>query len=142
MNNDFKQAVDSLHPKCEALLAMKPVTLAALPRPMPKRRVYLFSEGDRTRLRGHVRDSHNPATLAFLMARIQTGKLQPSYKPRGSRADLLRNREFRAAFDNARQMIRQMDIRYIEEEDPVRQALLEIYVALASRAEHNSFDNH
>ena len=35
-----------------------------------------------------------------------------------------------------------MDIRYVEEADPVRQALLEIYVALASGAEQNSFDNH
>jgi len=153
MNKDFKQAVDSLQPKYEALLAMEPVTLADLPRHMPKKGVYLFSEGDRhlyagrtnglrSRLQGHVRDSHYTATLAFLIARIQTGKLQPSYKPKESRFDLLRNQEFRAAFDNARQRIRKMDIRYVEEADPVRQALLEIYVALASGAEHNSFDNH
>ena len=153
MNKDFKQAVDSLQPKYEALLAMGPVKLATLPPCMPKRGVYLLSEGDRhlyagrtnsfrTRLQGHVHDSHDTATLAFLMARIETGKLIPSYKPQGSRADLLCNPEFRTAFDNACQRIREMDIRYVEEVDPVRQALLEIYVALASGAEHNSFDNH
>ena len=153
MNRDFKQAVDSLQPKYKALLAMEPVTLADLPRQMPKKGVYLFSEGDRplyadrtnrlrSRLQGHVRDSHYTATLAFLMARIQTDKVQPSYKPQGSRTDLLRNREFRGAFDSARQKIRHLDIRYVEEADPVRQALLEIYIALASGAEHNSFDNH
>ena len=120
---------------------------------MPKAGVYLFSEGSRhlyagrtndlrTRLQGHVHNSHNTATLAFLMARIRTGSLKASYKPRGSRADLLRNSKFRTAFDNARERIRQMDIRYVEEEDPTRQALLEIYVALAAGAEHNSFDNH
>lgn len=134
-------------------MAMEPVHLVALPRCMPKKGVYLLSEGDRhlyagrtnslrTRLRNHVRDSHYSATLAFLMARIQTGKLRPSYRPHGSRADLLRNPEFKAAFDDARGRIREMDIRYVEEPDPVRQALLEIYVALASGAEHNSFDTH
>ena len=132
---------------------MAPVRFATLPRRIPKAGVYLFSEGSRhlyagrtdglrTRLQGHVRNSHNTATLAFLMARIETGKLKASYKPDGSRADLLRNPRFRTAFDNARERIRQMDIRYVEEADPVRQALLEIYVALASGAEHNSFDNH
>jgi len=153
MNKDFKLAVDSLQPKYEALLAMEPVTLAGLPRDVPQKGVYMFSEGDRhlyagrtnglrSRLQGHVRNSHYTATLAFLMARIQTGKLQPAYKPEGSRADLLRDGEFRAAFDNARQRIRRMHIRYVEEADPVRQALLEIYVALATGAEHNNFDNH
>ena len=153
MNTQFQQAVDSTRAKYDALIAMEPVHLGALPRCMPKKGVYLLSEGNRhlyagrtnglrARLRGHVCDSHYSATLAFLMARTETGKLQPSYKPRGSRADLLRDLEFKAAFDNARQMIREMDIRYVEEADPVRQALLEIYVALASRTQHNSFDNH
>jgi len=153
MNIHFQQAVDSLHPKYEALMSMVPVHLDALPRRMPKRGVYLLSEQDRhlyagrsnclrTRLRNHVRDSHHTATLAFLMARIHTTKIQPSYRPHGSRADLLCEPEFRAAFDAARDRMRVMDIRYVEEADPVRQALLEIYVALASAAKYNSFDNH
>jgi hypothetical protein len=153
MNRKFIQAVESLKPKCDALLAMDPVHFGALPQRMPKAGVYLFSEGTRhlyagrtnglrARLQGHVRDSHNTATLAFLIARIETGNLKASYKPRGSRADLLRAPIFRAAFNRARERIRQMDIRYVQESDPVRQALLEIYVALASGAQHNSFDNH
>ncbi len=153
MNTDFQQAVDSVHAKYTALMAMEPVHLAVLPCRMPEKGVYLLSESDRhlyagrtnslrTRLRNHVHDSHYSATLAFLMARIQTGNLRPSYRPHGSRADLLRNAEFREAFDSARERIREMDIRYVEERDPVRQALLEIYVALASGAEHNSFDTH
>jgi hypothetical protein len=35
-----------------------------------------------------------------------------------------------------------MDIRFIEESDPVRQALLEIYVASALQTPFNDFDNH
>ena len=153
MNTQFQHVVDSLQPKCEILMAMRPVHLDALPRHMPKKGIYLLSEGNRhlyvgrtntlrARLRNHVRDSHNTATFAFLMARLQTGNIQASYKPHGSRADLLRAPEFKAAFDEARNRIREMDIRFVEEADPVRQALLEIYVALASGAEHNNFDNH
>lgn len=132
---------------------MEPVTLAALPKGIPERGVYLFSEGDchlyagrsnrlRARLQGHGRNSHFTATFAFLLARIKTDNLRASYKPEGSRADLLRNRKFKAAFDRARERIRRMNIRYVEEADPTRQALLEIYIALASGTEHNSFDNH
>ena len=153
MNSEFQQAVESLHPKYDFLVAMRPVRLPALPSRMPKKGVYLLSEGSRhlyagrtnnlrIRLQNHVRDSHFTATLAFLMARLKTGNVTPSYKTEGSRADLLRNPAFKAAFDDARKRIREMDIRYVEESDPVRQALLEIYVALASRAEHNSFETH
>ena len=35
-----------------------------------------------------------------------------------------------------------MDIRFVEETDAVRQALLEIYVALALGTTFNDFDNH
>ena len=35
-----------------------------------------------------------------------------------------------------------MDVRFIEEADPVRQALLEMYVAVALETRHNNFKNH
>ena len=79
----FGSAIDSLRPKCDALLAMEPVQLDALPRDMPKRGVYLFSEGERhvyagrsnslrNRLHRHVHNSHSTATLAFLMVEWQS----------------------------------------------------------------------
>jgi hypothetical protein len=153
MNAEFKQAVETLNPKYEALMGMDAVHLEDLPNSMPKQGVYLLSEGNRhfyagrtnnlrARLRGHISDSHYAATLAFLIARRETGNVRPTYKRKGSRTDLLSNPAFKSAFDNARQRIKKMDIRYVEETDPVRQALLEIYVALASGAEHNSFENH
>ena len=33
-----------------------------------------------------------------------------------------------------------MQVRYVEERDPVRQALLEIYTAVELRASYNSFE--
>lgn len=35
-----------------------------------------------------------------------------------------------------------MNIRVVEESDPLRQALLEMYVAVALEAPYNDFDNH
>ncbi len=35
-----------------------------------------------------------------------------------------------------------MDVRYVKESDPLRQALLEMYVAIALQTPHNSFENH
>jgi hypothetical protein len=35
-----------------------------------------------------------------------------------------------------------MNLRFVEENDPVRQALLEIYVAVTLNTPYNDFDNH
>ncbi len=38
--------------------------------------------------------------------------------------------------------IRAMEVRYVAESDPTRQALLEIYVATVTEAKYNDFDTH
>jgi hypothetical protein len=47
--------------------------------------------------------------------------------------------QFRAAFLSAIERIRQMDARVVEEPDPIRQTLLELYVSIALSTPHNSF---
>jgi hypothetical protein len=82
MNDAFRKHVESLHPAFERLMGMPPVKVCSLPKQMPKRGVYLFSEGDshlyvgrtnrlRQRLAEHCRKSstHNSAPFAFLLAR-------------------------------------------------------------------------
>jgi hypothetical protein len=97
----------------------------------------------RKRLANHRHRSHNTATFAFLLARHETGIREASYQSSGSRADLLKNNAtFCAAFDRARERIAAMDVKAIEEGDPVRQALLEIYAAFVSGAKYNDFQNH
>ena len=49
---------------------------------------------------------------------------------------------FSAAFVAAKERISQMDVRCIEVTDPVRQALLEMYAALALKTPYNAFENH
>ena len=54
----------------------------------------------------------------------------------------MEDKNFVAAFDSAKVRIRAMNLRFVEESNPVRQALLEIYVAVVLNTPHNDFDNH
>ena len=125
--------------------------------PWPKEKisgVYLFSEGGRPiyvgrsrnirqRYRAHLTLSHNSGSFAFLMARLNTGTLQASYKPDGSRQKLQEDPVFRSAFQSARDRIKSMDFQYVVEADPVTQCLLEVYCALALKTDkYNKFDTH
>src|SRR5437660_1633141 len=131
-------------------MAMVPVRYASLPRSVPERGVYLFSDCDRhlyvgrthrirRRLAGHCRPSstHFSATFAFRLAREETGRLKASYSPNGSRAALADDLEFGPAFERAKCRLTTMDVRFVEESDPVRQTLLEIYVAVALKTPYN-----
>jgi hypothetical protein len=152
VNEIFRQHVEQLHDKFEALLRMDPVTLSVLPRGLPGSGIYLFSEGPkhlyvgrskrlRDRLRYHC-GSAEDAPFAFKLAREQTGNTKASYAPTGSRKSLLADPAFRAAFQTAKERIRKMDIRFVAEPDTNRQALLEIYATIALAAPYNDFDTH
>ncbi|MBW2273683.1 MAG: hypothetical protein JRG96_10450 [Deltaproteobacteria bacterium] len=68
--------------------------------------------------------------------------LQATYSIKGSRAELERDPVFGPAFSEAKARVRAMDIRYVEEKEPMRQAILEMYVALSVETPYNDFDNH
>jgi hypothetical protein len=155
MERAFQNFVEKLEPKYRDLLAMSPVTCKSLPRELPKRAIYLFSDGNEylyvgrtNRLRQRLRDhcaksaSHNSATFAFRIARRETGILKATYTTKGSRASLLTNPKFRRAFDMAKQRIQNMSLRFVEESDPTHQALLEIYVSTVLDTQYNDFENH
>ena len=54
----------------------------------------------------------------------------------------MKDAEFIGAFDRAKARIREMDIRFVAEPDPLRQAVLEIYTAIALQTPYNDFDTH
>ena len=54
----------------------------------------------------------------------------------------MRDPEFVRAFESAKARIRAMDVRFVEEIHPVRQCLLEVYVAVALGTHYNDFDTH
>lgn len=155
MHDAFRTHVEALPTALERLVAMRPVQTAALPRVMPDRGVYLCSEGDihlyvgrSNRLRARIRNHGNPvathkqAAFAFRLARETTGRLKASYRPEGSRRALMEDVTFAEAFKAAKVRIARMHVRFVEETDPIRQCLLEVYVALALGARYNDFDNH
>jgi hypothetical protein len=155
MHPRFKTFIDSLEPKFQQLISMTPIKYCELPRDLPQRGIYLFSEGQehlyvgrtnrlRERLRGHCIPSatHFTATFAFRIAREKSGFQKATYKTEGSRAELIKHEVFGPTFIRAKARIADMHIRYVEENDPVSQALLEIYVATVLHTPFNDFDNH
>jgi hypothetical protein len=156
MDARFATMVEMLAPKLDRLLAMSPLTYGALTRDMPKSGVYLFTEtgrhlyvGRSNSLRGrygrHCRlgATYRQAAFAFQLAREATGKTAASYRPGGgSRAGLMLDPVFAEAFAAAKERIRKMEYRYVEETDQNRQALLEIYCAVVLETPYNDFGTH
>ena len=156
MDERFANAIEQLHPCFERLMTMTPCREGMLPRSMPERGVYLFSEGDKhlyvgrtNRLRRRYGQHCNPgspdnqAVFAFKLARHATGKIVPAYAPGSeSRKGLLADPKFAEAFSSAKDRVRRMDYRFTEQTDPTTQALLEIYCAIVLRCQFNDFDNH
>ncbi len=155
LHETFKEYVESMHGSFERLTGMEPVTIATVPKDAPSECIYLFSEGSRhlyvgrtrhlrQRLRQHSIPAaqHNQAVFAFRLAREKTGRLTAAYSTEGSRVALSSDSEFGPAFLEAKRRIREMQVRYVEERDPLRQALLEIYVAVVLKTPYNDFNTH
>jgi len=107
-----------------------------------------FYVGRSNRLRSRIRrhgvaaSKHNVASFAFLMARKETGRLVASYRTEGSRAHLVTDPGFLKAFTEAKARIRGMSVRFVEEQDHLRQALLEMYVHVVLGTPFNDFATH
>ncbi len=76
------------------------------------------------------------------MARRETGHIEAAYTATGSRRAIVNDAVFGAAFLACKARIRSLDLRYVEESDPTRQALLEIYAATVLETPLNDFENH
>lgn len=155
MNQDFFKITQNLEPLLNKLLNMKPVKPSALPKIIPLKGIYLFSEEDqhmyvgrsntiRKRIQNHCRPSsiHTAAAFAFRIAREETGMLDATYEKEGSRKELMNNAVFLISFSSAKERIKKMDLRYIEVKKPINQAIFEIFVHLALLTKYNDFENH
>ncbi len=151
----FATLTSSLGTSLGRLLAMAPVTTETLPRGMPSSGIYLFSErskhlyvGRSNRLRSRIRrhgvenSKHNVAAFAFKMAREATGRTQATYKTEGSRRSLIQDPNFAQAFHDAKARVHTMAVRYVEESDQLKQALLETYAVVVLETPYNDFDTH
>lgn len=156
MHVEFAEHIDSLAPSLERLLDSPPFRYADLAKmSLPQSGVYLFTEDHKhlyvgrsnsvkKRLQNHCRPSsgENKAAFAFLLTRNRTNNLKASYRSEGSRKHLMTLPDFQEAFMSQKARLLKMDIRVVEEADPYRQALLEMYASLALSTPFNSFKNH
>ena len=157
MNSKFAALIENLQSQFKQLMDMAPVRHGQFIGPVPKQGVYLFSEPGnchlyvgrsrniRRRYGGHCNPgaTHNTAVFAFLLARETTGRVEASYRPGpDSREGLMKDSKFLNAFDKAKAQIRGMEFRFVEESDPTRQCLLEIYTAVALDTCYNNFKTH
>lgn len=155
MDETFRKFIESLEPSFQKLMKMGPVSVASLPMDAPQSGIYLFSENGRhlyvgrtntirKRLQNHCRPSsgHNSATFAFRLAREITGQTVATYTEKGSRTHLENDPVFGPVFIEQKARVKKMEVRYVSEPDPMRQALLEMYVSVSLQTPHNDFDNH
>jgi hypothetical protein len=152
MDAKFLQFVEGLHEKYKSLITMDPVSVDTAPSESPIGGVYLFSEHGkhlyvgrtkriiRQRLKDHV-STASDCPFAWLLSRKKLNK-KATYTTDGSRKQLLQNRIFIETYKKQKARIRKMQVRYVAEQDPTRQALLEIYVAVVAGAEFNDFLTH
>lgn len=139
----------------DRLLRCEPMQVNRLPKWVAGPGIYVFTESQlhvyvgrtndlRKRLQQHQRNGsqHNAAPFAFRLARESTGLQRATYRTEGSRAQIGSDPRFVEAFSAAKARIRQMDVRAVRVDDPVTQALFEVYASVAVDARYNTFDNH
>lgn len=154
MDEKFRALTEDLHPKFEALMAQEPVVTGILRPEFSGSGIYMFSEDGKSLYVGRTRDvrkrygqhtrrssGHNSSPFAFKLARHATGRVKADYRPgENSRAGLLLDPGFAAAFSDALGRIRRMEFRFVAEPDPTRQCLLEVYVSVVCGSPYNDFN--
>lgn len=141
--SEFASAIDTIEPSFRRLVEMNPFRLDQVPSPVPAGRpgVYLLSESDRPLYVGRARDVRDRlsdhrssavtrATLAVKMARIAANKPVTYTRDNSAKHLYKHDLAFRTCFHEARARICVMEVRWVEETDDVRQAMLEIYAAV------------
>jgi len=155
MDAIFQREIEKVVVVFKTLVESKPIRYPLGVRTLPEKGIYLFSEKGahqyvgrsdsiRDRLNMHQRESAdiNSASFAALIAKKDCGIKAVSYKAAAPGSHYSDQPDFRKAFSLAKKRIRQMEIKVIEETDPVRQALLELYTASVLKTPYNDFSNH
>jgi hypothetical protein len=151
----FHRSIGVLHDRLEVLLAAEPFRPVNKPRGLTgKPAVYLFCDGDvpfyvgRTKNLGQRLGQHcnegsqpNQSSVAFKLACRDLQIVRQKYaKGEGWKSLLARNPPLEPEFKTWKTKMRGMWVRYVEEANPVTQALLEIYCAVALNTPHNEFE--
>ena len=121
---------------------------------IPRSGVYVFyGEGNplyvgrsnrlKERIQEHGRPSsdHYSATLAFSMAKERVN-FNRNKRRLATRNELEKASGFKKAFFLAKKQVAEMQVKVIEIEDQITQALFEIYAALTLNTKYNDFGTH
>jgi hypothetical protein len=150
----FHAMVDDLPKLLERLTSLPATTVAAHDGIPENPGVYLFSKGVnpiyvgqtrnlRSRLRQHTALSsrENQAALAWRIALKEAA--DAGHPVVGTRKDLEADVEFAAHFREAKKRVADMDVRFVELDDPVTRTVFEVYAARAlGTDEFNSWETH
>jgi predicted GIY-YIG superfamily endonuclease len=120
---------------------------------VPIKGVYMFVENRKPiyigrtnrmaqRLLEHSRksSSHYHASFAFKLAKSEAIKV--GINTVATRKTLETDIQFKALFDEAKKRVAKMAIKYVEINDPVDQALFEVYASEVFKTPMNDFENH
>ena len=121
---------------------------------IPKQGIYVFYKDNKAvyvgrsnnlkrRIQEHGRPSsdHYSATLAFNIAKEKVNYKRNEHRL-ATRDDLEKAPGFEKAFFLARKQVAEMQVKVIEIEDQITQALFEIYAALILNTKYNDFGTH
>jgi|SRR6267378_882522 len=144
MSPEFRMLIEPLHEKFERLRDMAPWKGTTT---LPKQGVYLFSENCEhlyigrsynilRRYKDHTRGGPEKSAFARILACKRLSR-ERNYAP-GAK-ERAKDPEFVAACRSAKERIREMEFRAVEECDQTSQALLEIYCAVTLGTCHNDF---
>jgi hypothetical protein len=151
---EFSAAVAGLPTLLDVLSGCPALPLAEHPAVPEAPGVYLFSEGPtpfyvgntrnlRRRLRQYAgaNSPENEAALAWRLALDDAE--QRGIVLTGTRKELEADADFSEVFRAARDRVRQMDVRFVEIDDPITRTLFEVYATQALGTERfNSFETH
>lgn len=152
MNEHFASATTAVPDLFKILMASDVFVKKGSVDQKGKAGIYIFFEGGQAvhvgrtrnlggRLRGHTLKSHYSASFAFKRTRRALGKLA-TYKSLGSRAHLSTDEIFQPEFHRQIELVKQMEVRFLEVSDPVLQYLLELYACLELGLPLDEFDTH
>lgn len=155
-NAAFSTYADQLPILLAALRACPPITRAAIIRHIPRHTsgIYVFYHHGQPVYVGRTRDlhrrlhehsrpgsSHYSASFAFLRARHAAEVTGHSTSLAGfARPALATHAVFGPLFMAEKEVVAEMLIRWLQVEDAITQALLEVYAALELRTPFNSFE--
>jgi hypothetical protein len=150
MSSKWQELLDEVPKKFEELRLCQP-----LPNPKGaefkgKKGIYAFRQDGniihvgrtrnlQQRMQSHHAATHNKASLAFKLTRRQTGKYA-TYKPEGSRSDLLKDPLFHQKFLQNIEDLKRMEVIFVEIGSHELQYLVELYACIEFGLPTDEFD--